>query len=69
MPDQDGFDLIRQLPHRRPFRQGRFQRLRDRVRAGTTGCVLLAGFQVHISNAVDPHELTAVIASLTGRTG
>jgi CheY-like chemotaxis protein len=30
---------------------------------------LLAGFQVHVPKPVDPHDLTAVIASLTGRTG
>jgi CheY-like chemotaxis protein len=30
---------------------------------------LLAGFQVHVPKPVDPHDLTAVIASLAGRTG
>lgn len=31
--------------------------------------VLLAGFQMHVRKPVDPHDLTAVIASLAGRTG
>jgi len=30
---------------------------------------LLAGFQVHVSKPVHPHNLTSVILSLTGRTG
>jgi len=30
---------------------------------------LLAGFQVHVPKPVDPRDLTAVIASLAGRTG
>jgi len=31
--------------------------------------VLLAGFQVHVPKPIDPHDLTAMIASLAGRTG
>jgi hypothetical protein len=30
---------------------------------------LLASFQVHLAKPVDPHELTAVIASLCGPNG
>ena len=30
---------------------------------------MLAGFQVHIPKPVDPHDLTAAIASLAGRAG
>jgi hypothetical protein len=40
-----------------------FARSEDRRRA------MLAGFQVHVSRPVDPDELTAVVASLMGRTG
>jgi CheY-like chemotaxis protein len=40
-----------------------FARLEDRKRA------LRAGFQTHVAKPVDPEELTAVIASLAGRTG
>jgi hypothetical protein len=30
---------------------------------------MLAGFQVHVPKPVDPYELTAIIATLAGRTG
>ncbi len=30
---------------------------------------MLAGFQVHVAKPVDPEELTAVVATLVGRTG
>jgi CheY-like chemotaxis protein len=30
---------------------------------------LLAGFQVHVSKPVDPHDLLVVVASVAGRTG
>jgi CheY-like chemotaxis protein len=38
------------------------ERVEDRKRA------LRAGFQTHVAKLVDPEELTAVIASLAGRT-
>jgi CheY-like chemotaxis protein len=70
MPDQDGYDLIRQvrsaghaakeLP---AIALTAFAHKDDRLR------VLLAGFQVHVPKPIDPHELTAIIASLAGRTG
>jgi CheY-like chemotaxis protein len=70
MPDQDGFELIRQvraaglaakeLP---AVALTAFARAEDRRRA------LLAGFQVHVSKPVEPGELVATIASLLGRTG
>ncbi|AMV20817.1 response regulator [Planctomyces sp. SH-PL14] len=70
MPGRDGLDLIRDIRRRGVTYQSlpaialtAFARLEDRRRA------LLAGFQVHLTKPVDPHELTAVTASLTGRTG
>jgi two-component system CheB/CheR fusion protein len=70
MPGQDGYDLIRQvrgmgltakeLP---AVALTAFAHKEDRRR------VLLAGYQIHVTKPVDPHELTAVIASLAGRTG
>lgn len=70
MPNEDGYDLIRQV------RSGgrtaaqmpavaltAFARSEDRKRA------LLAGFQTHVAKPVDPQELVAVVASLAGRTG
>ena len=70
MPDQDGFDLIRQL---RDDGHG----ARDLPAVALTAFVqkddahlaLLAGFQVHLPKPVDPHELTSVIARLTRGTG
>jgi signal transduction histidine kinase/ActR/RegA family two-component response regulator len=70
MPDQDGYDLIREV-RRRGFHA------KDLPAVALTAFVhkddareaVLAGFQVHIPKPVDPHDLTAVIASLAGRTG
>jgi PAS domain S-box-containing protein len=70
MPDEDGFDLIRQV-------RGRGHHPKDLPAVALTAFVhkddqrqaLLAGFQVHIPKPVDPHDLTVVIASLAGRTG
>ncbi len=70
MPGQDGFDLIRQVRD-----QGHDARhlpavaLTAFVQKSDAHLALLAGFQVHVSKPVDPHNLTSVIASLTGRTG
>jgi CheY-like chemotaxis protein len=70
MPAQDGFDLIRQVRsrgltyHELPaVALTAFARTEDRRKA------LLAGYQVHLAKPVDPSELTAVIATLVGRTG
>jgi signal transduction histidine kinase/ActR/RegA family two-component response regulator len=69
MPEQDGYDLIRQvraagltaklLP---AVALTAFAHKEDRLRA------LMAGFQVHVAKPIDPHDLIAVIASLDGRT-
>jgi CheY-like chemotaxis protein len=68
MPDQDGFDLIRQV------RDGGYD-ARDLPAVALTAFVqkddarlaLLAGFQVHVAKPIDPHDLTSVIARLAGR--
>ncbi len=70
MPGEDGYDLISQV-------RRRGLRARDLPAVALTAFVqkddqrlsLLAGFQVHVPKPVDPHDLTAVIASLAGRTG
>jgi PAS domain S-box-containing protein len=70
MPDKDGYDLIREV-RRRGFHA------KDLPAVALTAFVhkddareaVLAGFQVHIPKPVDPHDLTAIIASLAGRTG
>lgn len=68
MPEQDGYDLIKQM-RALPGDAGRvpavaltaLARAEDRKRA------LSAGYQKHVSKPVDPTELVAVIASLAGR--
>jgi CheY-like chemotaxis protein len=70
MPDRDGYDLIREI-------RRRGHRARDLPAVALTAFVhkedqrkvVMAGFQAHIPKPFDPHDLTAVIASLTGRTG
>ena len=67
MPEQDGYDLIKQM-RALPGEAGRvpavaltaLARVEDRKRA------LSAGYQKHVSKPVDPAELVAVIASLVG---
>jgi PAS domain S-box-containing protein len=67
MPGQDGFDLIRQVREMGlTFKElpavalTAFAHKEDRRR------VLRAGYQVHVTKPVDPHELVAVIAGLAG---
>jgi len=69
MPDEDGYELIRQV-RALPIERGgnipaaaltAYARVEDRMRA------LLAGFQLHIPKPVKPSELITVIASLAGR--
>jgi signal transduction histidine kinase/ActR/RegA family two-component response regulator len=70
MPEQDGYDLIKQM-RALPGDAGRvpavaltaLARAEDRKRA------LSAGYQRHVSKPVDPAELVAVVASVAGRTG
>jgi len=70
IPDQDGFDLIRQL-HSRPAERGgqtpmialtAFARQEDRAK------LLRAGFGAHIPKPADPAELIAAVANLARRT-
>ncbi|HEY0081308.1 MAG TPA: ATP-binding protein [Pyrinomonadaceae bacterium] len=72
MPDEDGYELIVKLRAAEAAQaEGRipaialtaYARVEDRVRA------LNAGFQVHVPKPIEPVELLAVVASLTGRTG
>jgi CheY-like chemotaxis protein len=70
MPEQDGYDLIRQV-------RGAGLTARDLPAVALTAFAhkderrraLLAGFQMHVAKPVDPNDLTAVIATLAGRTG
>jgi PAS domain S-box-containing protein len=71
MPDVNGFELLRLVRALGEARGGKlpaialsaFARSEDRTRA------LRAGFLVHVAKPVEPSELVATIASVTGRTG
>jgi signal transduction histidine kinase/ActR/RegA family two-component response regulator len=69
MPDQDGYDLIRQM-RALPGVAGRVPAvaLTALARAEDRKSALLAGYQTHISKPVNPAELVAVVANLAGRT-
>jgi PAS domain S-box-containing protein len=69
MPDEDGYDLIRQLRALPAERGGKlpaialtaYARTEDRLRA------LRAGYQMHVTKPIELAELVAVIASLIQR--
>ncbi len=69
MPEEDGYDLIRQVRSLNAEQGGAvpaaaltaFARSEDRRRA------LMAGYQTHLAKPVEPGELLAVVASLAGR--
>ena len=69
MPVVDGYELLRRVRELGEARGGRlpaialtaFARSEDRTRA------LRAGFLVHVSKPVEPSELVATVASVTGR--
>jgi CheY-like chemotaxis protein len=70
MPEHDGYELIREVRAAGYSHQAlpavavtALARPEDRRRA------LLAGYQVHLAKPIDGSELTAVIATLMGRTG
>jgi PAS domain S-box-containing protein len=69
MPDENGYDLIRQVRQLEPERGGLIPAValtayaRDEDRTKT----LAAGFQAHLTKPVEPAELTAIIASLARR--
>jgi len=70
MPDKDGLEMIRELRAQSAERAKipaialtAFARSEDRTRA------MLAGYQVHLAKPVEPRELIAAVANLTGRTG
>jgi len=71
MPGEDGYSLvrkIRKLPHDRgggvpALALTAYARPEDRARA------LTAGFQHYVTKPVEPNELIAVVAKMTGRLG
>jgi CheY-like chemotaxis protein len=67
MPDQDGYQLIRQVRRRPADRGGTTPAvaLTAHVKAEDHVCALASGFQVYLAKPVDPDVLIAVVASLT----
>jgi PAS domain S-box-containing protein len=69
MPDEDGYSLIRKIRDLPDGEGGNvpaialtaYARAEDRVRA------IRSGFQMHIAKPVEPAELIAVVANLTGK--
>ncbi len=70
MPDEDGFDLIRRVRAAgHTVQELPAVALTAFANKGYARSALLGGFQVHVSKPVDPQDLIAVVAALTGRTG
>jgi signal transduction histidine kinase/CheY-like chemotaxis protein len=69
MPEQDGYEFIRQVRATRSSRSLPAAALTAFARAEDRRQAMLAGFQTHVAKPVDPAELVAVVASLAGRTG
>ncbi|HXR98853.1 MAG TPA: PAS domain S-box protein [Terriglobales bacterium] len=67
MPDEDGYDLIRQVRARVDARELPAIALTAFVGKNEVRKVLLSGYQMHISKPVEPGDLLAASASLTGR--
>jgi CheY-like chemotaxis protein len=71
IPRVDGFELLRLVRALKEAKGGKipvialtaFARSEDRTRA------LRAGFLVHVSKPVEPSELVATVASVSGRSG
>jgi len=69
MPEMDGYEFIRAVRALPAGEGGKipaialtaFARSEDRTKA------MLAGYNVHISKPIEPHELLATVASLAGR--
>ena len=69
MPVEDGFDLIRQIRGAGPDATNLPAiALTAYAHKEDARLALSAGFQVHLSKPVDPHQLTSVIAGLAGRS-
>lgn len=70
MPEQDGYVLIRRVRALSPNQGGRIPAIAFTAyaRAEDRRAILLAGFQAHVAKPAEPAELTAVIASVVGRT-
>ena len=66
MPGEDGYALIRKV--RAIDRAMPAAALTAFATAGDRARTLLAGYQAHLPTPLEPSELTAVVATLAGRT-
>lgn len=70
MPGEDGYSFMRKVRSSgRPYATVPAAALTALARSEDRRRALMAGFQTHVAKPVDPSELVAVVASLTGRTG
>ena len=70
MPDQDGYDFMQRVRSMQaPVPRSRRRRSPRSPASKTASARLMAGYQTHLAKPVDPAELVATVASLTGRTG
>jgi signal transduction histidine kinase/ActR/RegA family two-component response regulator len=70
MPEQDGYDLIRELRRRGHLPEELpAVALTAFAQKDDTRAAILAGFQIHLVKPVNLHELTTAISRLAGRTG
>ena len=70
MPEQDGYDLIREVRRRgHDAKTLPAVALTGFARADDARDAISAGFQMHISKPVDVYGLTTIIARIIGRTG
>jgi CheY-like chemotaxis protein len=69
LPDEDGFALVRQIRQFEAEHGGFLPAiaLTGYARADDRVGILAAGFQAHVPKPVEPAELAAVIANITGR--
>jgi PAS domain S-box-containing protein len=70
MPAQDGYEFMHQVRSLEgPVRSVPAAALTALARGEDRKRALMAGYQSHLAKPVDPAELVAMVASLTGRTG
>ncbi|MDT5122282.1 MAG: hypothetical protein QOC96_1764 [Acidobacteriota bacterium] len=69
MPEMDGYELIRKARAMEGTKRIPAIALTGYTRAEDRMQSLLAGYQSHLSKPVEPTELIALVATLTGRTG
>ncbi|MGQ4646814.1 PAS domain S-box protein [Lyngbya aestuarii] len=69
MPGEDGYALIKRVRALSPEQGGKIPAVALTAYARPEDCTaaILAGFHLHVSKPVDPHQLAVVVANLAGR--